>query len=60
MIAKVRTCKYDELLPKVEKLLQHQNEDEFTIVADMKDIVEEYKSQNSVFEVIDNQEKKPL
>ena len=60
MIAKVRTCKYDELLPKVEKLLQHQNEDEFTIVADMKEIVEEYKSQNSVFEVIDNQEKKPL
>ena len=60
MIAKVRTFKYDELLPKVEKLLQHQNEDEFTIVADMKDIVEEYKSQNSVFEVIDNQEKKPL
>jgi FlaA1/EpsC-like NDP-sugar epimerase len=60
MIAKVRTCKYDELLPKVERLLQHQNEDEFTIVADMKDIVEEYKSQNSVFEVIDNQEKKPL
>ena len=60
MIAKVRTCKYDELLPKVEKLLQHQNEDEFTIVADMKDIVEEYTSQKSVFEVIDNQEKKPL
>ena len=59
MIAKVRTCDYDTLLPKVEDLLQHQNDDEFTIVTCMKNIVEEYKSQNSVFEIIDNQEKKP-
>ena len=59
MVAKVRPCDYNTLLPKVENLLEHQNDDDFTIVTCMKDIVEEYKSQNSVFEIIDNQEKKP-
>ncbi len=53
MIAKVRTYEYDTLMPKIENLVAHQNDEDFTIVSLMKDIVEEYKSNNSVFEAID-------
>lgn len=56
-IAKVRSYKYDELVPKIEKLIEFQDEDEFTIVSQMKRVVPEFKSNNSVFEAIDNQEK---
>ena len=56
MIAKVRTYEYDQLISKIENLIAHQNDDDFTIVALMKEIVEEYKSNNSIFESIDNKE----
>lgn len=58
MIAKVRTYEYDQIVPKIEKLIDHQNDDDFTIVSLMKDVVEEFKSQNSVFEAIDNEREK--
>ncbi len=58
MIAKVRTYEYHQLMPKIEELIARQNEDDFTIVSLMKGIVEEYKSNNSVFEIIDQQEEK--
>ena len=54
-IAKVRTYEYDTLAPQIQKLIDLQNEDDFTIVAQMKEVVHEYKSQNSEFEVIDKQ-----
>lgn len=57
MIAKVRSYDYNVIVPKIENLIAHQNDDDFTIVSLMKDIVEEYKSQNSIFESIDNQNK---
>ena len=57
MIAKVRTYEYETLVPKIEKLIELQDEDEFVIVGQMKEVVPEFKSNNSVFEAIDNQEK---
>ena len=54
-IAKVRTYEYETLAPAIQKLIDLQNEDDFTIVAQMKEVVHEYKSQNSEFEVIDKQ-----
>ncbi len=54
MIAKVRTYEYDQLISKIENLIAHQNDDDFTIVTLMKEIVEEFKSNNSIFETIDN------
>lgn len=56
MIAKVRTYEYDQLISKIENLIAHQNDDDFTIVTLMKEVVEEYKSNNSIFEAIDNKE----
>lgn len=55
MIAKVRTYEYETLAPAIQKLIDLQNEDDFTIVAQMKEVVHEYKSQNSEFGVIDKQ-----
>lgn len=55
MIAKVRTYPYTTLVPEIEHLVSMQNDEEFTIVTQMKQIVPEYKSQNSIFETIDNQ-----
>jgi len=55
-IAKVRTYEYETLVPEIEKLIEMQNEDEFVIVAQMKEVVPEFKSNNSIFEAIDNQE----
>ena len=57
MIAKVRTYEYETLVPMIEKLIELQDEDEFVIVGQMKEVVPEFKSNNSVFEAIDNQEK---
>lgn len=56
-IAKVRTYPYDQLVPEIEKLISLQDEDEFVVVTQMKNIVPEYISNNSVFEAIDNQHK---
>jgi len=58
MIAKVRSYPYETLVPEIENLVSMQNDDEFAIVSQMKNIVPEYKSQNSVFETIDNQNDK--
>lgn len=55
MIAKVHPCSYDTLTPNIEKLIAMRNDNEFEIVAQMKNIVPEYKSLNSIFEVIDRQ-----
>lgn len=57
LIAKVRTYEYETLVPKIEKLIELQDEDEFVVVSQMKEVVPEFKSNNSVFEAIDNQEK---
>lgn len=56
-IAKVRTYEYQTLVPQIEKLIELQDSDEFVIVGQMKEIVPEFKSNNSVFEAIDHQEK---
>ena len=54
MIAKVRTYEYQTLVPKIEKLIEIQNDDDFAIVAQMKEVVPEFISNNSIFEAIDN------
>ena len=46
-IAKVRTYEYDTLAPQIQKLIDLQNEDDFTIVAQMKEVVHEYT--NSIY-----------
>lgn len=50
MIAKVRTYLYDEVSKEIDDLISLKNEDPFTIVKKMKDIVPEYVSRNSTFE----------
>ena len=57
MIAKVRTYEYETLVPKIEKLIELQDADDFVIVGQMKEVVPEFKSNNSIFEAIDKQEK---
>lgn len=57
-IAKVRTYEYETLVPEIEKLIQMQDEDEFSIVTQMKAVVPEFKSNNSIFEAIDNKQTK--
>ncbi len=52
-IAKVRTYEYQTLAPQIEKLIRMRDDDEFAIVAQMKEVVPEFKSNNSVFEAID-------
>lgn len=56
-IAKVRSIEYQTLLPEIEKLIGLQDADDFSIVAQMKAVVPEFKSKNSVFEAIDNSNK---
>lgn len=58
-IAKVRTYEYQVLVPEIEKLIAMRDEDTFSVVTQMKKIVPEYKSNNSVFEAIDNQKENP-
>lgn len=53
MIAKVRTCQYETILPEIEKLIALCNEDKFKIVSQMKVIVPEFQSKNSEFEILD-------
>ncbi|MCQ2284255.1 MAG: polysaccharide biosynthesis protein [Bacteroidales bacterium] len=57
MVAKVRTYEYETLVPEIEKLIGMQHESQYDIVAQMKQIVPEYISQNSEFEAIDQQNK---
>ena len=56
MIAKVRTYEYEQIKNHLEKLQMMLVEDNIhDIVAEMKHIVPEYKSQNSMWQDIDNE-----
>ena len=52
MIAKVRTYNYDEVVHEIDELIALKDEDPFAIVKKMKEIVPEYISKNSAFEVL--------
>ena len=52
MIAKVRTYNYDEVVHEIDELIALKDEDPFAIVKKMKEIVPEYVSKNSAFEVL--------
>ena len=56
MIAKVRTYHYDEVMEHFERLRHHTLAGNYhDIVAEMKHIVPEYKSQNSQWESVDKE-----
>ena len=56
MIAKVRTYHYTEVMEHIERLRQHTLAGNYhDIVAEMKHIVPEYKSQNSQWESVDRE-----
>ena len=59
MIANVREYDYDEMLPLYNKLFEYgkANQD-YLVVRTMKEMVPEYKSQNSVYQKIDLELKK--
>ena len=52
LIAKVRTYEYEAVATEIDTLISYCNDDPFKIVAKMKEIVPEFKSNNSVFEVL--------
>ncbi|MCQ2280678.1 MAG: polysaccharide biosynthesis protein [Bacteroidales bacterium] len=52
MIAKVRTYNYAEVSKEIDELIALRDEDPFVIVNKMKEIVPEYISKNSEFEVL--------
>ncbi len=56
MIANVREYDYDEMLPMYDKLFEYgkANQD-YLVVRTMKEMVPEYKSQNSVYQKIDSE-----
>ena len=54
LIAKVRTYEYDKVAADIDTLISYCNDDPFKIVAKMKELVPEFKSNNSVFEVLNN------
>ena len=56
MIANVREYDYDEILPKYDKLFEYAkaNQD-YLVVRTMKEMVPEYKSQNSIYQHIDSE-----
>ncbi len=54
MIAKVRENDVDEVTNKIDALIEiYKNQDNFEIVTKMKEIVPEFKSQNSIYEKLD-------
>ncbi|MBI5218382.1 MAG: polysaccharide biosynthesis protein [Bacteroidia bacterium] len=56
MIAKVREYDFDEILNKIDTLIEvSQFHNDFEIVRMMKEIIPEYISNNSIFEELDNQ-----
>ena len=56
MIAKVRTYKFEQITEHIERLKTMLLEDNVhDIVAEMKHIVPEYKSQNSQWQKVDNE-----
>jgi len=57
MIATVREYDYDEVRERIHKLIEvSYTYDQMKIVAAMKDIVPEFVSKNSCFEVLDKKE----
>ena len=54
LVAQVRTYSYEEVTKEIQELISIQNDSPFAIVKKMKKIVPEYKSQNSVFETLNN------
>lgn len=54
MIAKVRTYEYDVVAAQIDELIALKDQDAFTIVKKMKDIVPEYISKNSAFEMLNH------
>ena len=56
MIANVREYEYDEMLPMYDKLFEYAQENQnYLVVRTMKEMVPEYKSQNSVYQQIDSE-----
>jgi FlaA1/EpsC-like NDP-sugar epimerase len=55
MIAKVKEYNYDEIKPKVDLLIASIDKDDLTFVSQMKSIVPEYISNNSKYELLDNE-----
>ena len=56
MIANVRKYDYDEVLPKYDKLFEYAKANQnYLVVRTMKEIVPEYKSQNSIYQQIDSE-----
>jgi len=54
-IAEVREYDYDEVCHEIEELIEiSKNYDDMATVAKMKEIVPEYKSNNSIYEKLDN------
>jgi len=54
LVAQVRTYSYEEVAKEIQELIALQNDSPFVIVKKMKKIVPEYKSQNSVFETLND------
>ena len=54
LIAKVRTYEYDKVAADIDTLISYRNDDPYKIVKKMKELVPEFKSNNSVFEVLNN------
>ena len=58
-IARLKVYEYEEICKEINKLIETTlHYDDMKIVAMMKRIVPEYKSQNSVYEQLDSQLKK--
>lgn len=57
LLAKVRDYEFTEIEPKVQELIACKNEQKVEIVTKMKEMVPEYKSQNSIYEVLDIEKK---
>ena len=53
MIAKVEKYCYDDVQIKINKLISINNNNDMEIVKSMKNIIPEFKSQNSIFEKLD-------
>jgi FlaA1/EpsC-like NDP-sugar epimerase len=59
MIANVREYDYDDMLCMYDKLFEYAQENQnYLVVRTMKEMVPEYKSQNSVYQQIDSELKK--
>ena len=55
MVAKVRQYETKKIMPEINKLISSlENHDNFEIVKQMKKVVPEFSSKNSVFEYLDN------